>query len=107
MSNTMVNALHEKVMIGDEIPQEPILLDPSFFMNFIMEHHDTFDGLSVQSAVEHILGRGKAEIERQIKTAQKQRENKVYGDLARKYNLTLEQAQAVLAAAAVKAQQEK
>lgn len=97
MSNTMVNALHEKVMTGDEIPQEPILLDPSFFMNFVLQHHDTFDGLSVQSAVEYILSRGKAEIERQIKTAQKQKENKVYGDLARKYNMTLAQAQEAIA----------
>ena len=61
----------------------------------------------MQWCVEKILERGRAEIVRQIKTSQKQAENKVYGDLARKYNLTLEQAQAVLAAAAVKAQQEK
>src|SRR5258708_5195214 len=105
--STNVTQLHDAVMKGEEIPQEPILIDASFFMNFVLANHDTFDGLSVQSAVEYIISRGKAEIERQIKTAQKQRENKVYGDLARKYNLTLEQAQAVLAAAAVKAQQEK
>jgi hypothetical protein len=105
--STNVDALYEIQMKGDEIPQEPILIDASFFMNFILANHEHFEGLSVQSAVEHIVGRGKAEIERQIKTTQKTRENKVYGDLARKYNLTLEQAQAVLSAAALKASQEK
>ena len=105
--STNVTALHEAQMQGEEVPQEPILIDASFFMNFILANHKTFEGLSVQSSVEYILERGKAEIERQIKTARKTAENKVYGDLARKYNLTLEQAQQYLeqAAAAMKAKQ--
>jgi hypothetical protein len=101
--STNVTALHEQQMQGEEIPQEPVLLDASFFMNFLLANHPTFKGLSVQSAVEYIIERGKAEIERQIKTAQKTRENKVFGDMARKYNMSLEQAQLVLAEAALKA----
>lgn len=105
--STQVSTLHERVMQGGEVEQEPVLLDASFFLNFILQHHDHFEDMSLQSAVEYIVTRGKAEIERQIKTAKKTQENKVYGDLARKYNLTLQQAQAILEQAAVKAKAEK
>jgi hypothetical protein len=94
-------------MVGEVVENEPILLDASFFMNFILEYHEEFKDMSVQSTVEYIFGRGKAEITRQIKTAAKTRENKVYGDLARKYNLTLEQAQDVLSKAAARVSAEK
>lgn len=94
---------------GNLIDVEDVVIDATLVYGFIMEHADYFevDNHSIKYCVEEIITRGKAEITRQIKTAQKTRENKVYGDLARKYNLTLEQAQAVLSAAAVKAQQEK
>jgi hypothetical protein len=94
---------------GTMIDHEPIILDANLFHNFVMEHSDYFeiDSHTMQWCVEKILERGRAEIERQIKTATKTRENKVYGDLARKYNLTLEQAQAVLSAAAARVQAEK
>ena len=95
--STNVNSLHEAQMQGEEIPQEPILVDASFFMNFILANHQTFEDMSLQSAVEYIISRGKAEIERQVKTAMKTKENKVYGDLARQYNMTLDQAKAALA----------
>ena len=101
--STNVTQLYELQMQGEEVPQEPILIDASFFMNFILANHKTFEGLSVQSAVEHIVARGKAEIERTIKTAIKTKENKVYGDLARQFNMTLEQAKSALEAAALKA----
>lgn len=109
MSTTNVSAIHELMMQGEELPNEPILVDASFFMNFIVANHKTFDGMSVQSSVEYIISRGKAEIERQVKTARKTAENKVYGDLARKYNMTFEQAQALLSQAAerIKAEQHK
>src|ERR1700704_6467852 len=86
---------------GEMVTQEPVILDATLFYSFIMEHAEYFEveSHSIQWCVEEILSRGKAEITRQIKTAAKTRENKVYGDLARKYNLTLEQAQAVLSAA--------
>src|ERR1700675_1677204 len=103
--STNVTSLHELQMQGEEIPQEPILIDASFFLNFMLSNHKTFEGMSVQSGLEYIISRGKAEIERQIKTARKTAENKVVGDLARKYNLTLEQAETVMAQfAAQKAQ---
>jgi hypothetical protein len=96
---------------GELIDHEPVILDANLFYGFIMEHSDYFeiDSHSIQWCVEHILERGRAEITRQIKTAVKQRENKVYGDLGRKYNMTIEQAEKFLAqaAAAVKAQAEK
>lgn len=96
---------------GELIDHEPIILDANLFYNFVMEHSDYFevDSHTMQWCVEKILERGRAEIVRQIKTSQKQAENKVYGDLGRKYNMTIEQAEKFLAqaAAAVKAQQEK
>jgi hypothetical protein len=84
---------------GDLVEQEPIILDASLFYNFVMEHSEYFevDSHSMQWCVEWILERGKAEIRRQIKTATKQKENKVFGDLARataaKYKMTFEEAQ--------------
>jgi hypothetical protein len=92
---------------GEMQEQELVLIDPTLFYSFIMQHAEYFDveNHTMTHCVEEILTRGKAEITRQIKTAAKTRENKVYGDLARKYNLTLEQAQAVLSKAALEAAQ--
>lgn len=88
---------------GNEVEQEPIIIDPQLFHNFVLQHADWFEleSHTMQHCVELILERGRAEIERQIKTAAKTRENKVFGDLARKYNMTLEDAKRVLEQAAV------
>jgi hypothetical protein len=83
-------------MQGDTVEQEPILLDASLFMNFVLQYHDEFKGMSLQSSVEYIFDRGKAEVIRSVKTREKTKENKVYGDLGRQYNMTLEQAKAAL-----------
>jgi hypothetical protein len=84
---------------GQMVEQEPVLIDAQLFYNFVMSHSEWFEveTHTMQSCVELILERGRAEIERQIRTQQKTRENKVYGDLARQYNMTLEQAKAALA----------
>jgi hypothetical protein len=83
---------------GNLVEQEPVLIDAQLFHNFVMSHADYFEVEShtMQHCVELILERGRAEIVRQIKTAVKTKENKVYGDLARQYNMTLEQAKAAL-----------
>ena len=84
---------------GQMEEQEPVLVDAQLFYNFVMEHADYFevDSHSMQYCVEEIITRGKAEITRQIKTAIKTKENKVYGDLGRQYNMTIEQAKEALA----------
>jgi hypothetical protein len=92
---------------GELVEQDSVIVDASLFYSFVLQHQEYFEDHSMQWCVEEILSRGKAEITRQIKTAAKTRENKVYGDLARKYNLTLEQAQAVLSQAAAKVSAEK
>lgn len=88
---------------GNLVDQEPVLIDAQLFYNFVMQHSEWFEveTHTMQHCVELILERGRAEIERQIKTAAKARENKVFGDLARKYNMTLEDAKRVLEQAAV------
>lgn len=83
---------------GQMVEQEDVIVSATLFYNFVMEHAEYFevDSHSMEYCVELIITRGKAEIERVIKTAQKTKENKVYGDLARQYNMTLEQAKDAL-----------
>lgn len=87
---------------GKQVEVEPVLIDASLFYDFVMSNTSYFEveNHSMQYCVEEILTRGKAEITRQIKTAKKTRENKVYGDLARQFNMSLAEAKAALAAAA-------
>jgi hypothetical protein len=86
---------------GQMIDIEDVRVEATEFYNFVHRHRkDYFDEeWSMSRCLLQIVERGKSEIDRQVKTAAKQRENAVAGDLMRKYNLTVAEANAVLSAA--------
>jgi hypothetical protein len=82
---------------------KPFTLDAALVFeveNFVAMHKkDYFEEHSLPWCIEEIISRGKAEILRSIKSADKARENKAAGTLINELGLTVEQAKAILAQA--------
>jgi hypothetical protein len=66
--------------------------------NFVEAHRkDYFEDHSMDWALDEIITRGIAEITRQVKTQVKAAENRAAGSLLKEFNMTPEQAKALLA----------
>lgn len=80
------------------IVQVPDLSVPANRIAGFVERYrkDYFEDHGLEWCLDEILSRGMAEIKRQVKTAAKTAENRAFGDLGRKFNMTPAQAQKFL-----------
>lgn len=80
------------------IIQVPDLVVPANrIANFVERYRtDYFEDHGLEWCLDEIISRGLAEIKRQVKTAKKTAENRAFGELGRKFNMTPAQAQAFL-----------
>ncbi len=98
-ANTTVDRIYEAGIQGEEYLVEDVEVDQSLYLDYILANHKFFAGMSLSSSVEYMFTRAKAEITRQIKTAETQKTNKVSGTLLKEFNLTPEQARQLIAVA--------
>jgi hypothetical protein len=81
-----------------KVVQVPDLAVPSNrIYGFVSRYRkEYFEDHSLEWCLDEILNRGMAEIIRQVKTAQKSRENKAAGSLLKEFNLSPAEAKAIM-----------
>jgi len=97
-SNAVAKATSPVATNAGTIVQVPDLNVPANRIAGFVERYrkDYFEDHSLEYCLDEILSRGMAEITRQVKTAAKVAENKAFGEVGRRYNMTPAQANALL-----------
>jgi hypothetical protein len=96
----VVDAIHEAITSGEEILVEDVVVDQTQYLNFILANRSFFKGMTLLSSVEYMFERSRAEITRQIKSAEEAKRKNVLSTAVKDLGMTVEEAKALLAEAA-------
>jgi hypothetical protein len=96
----VVDAIHEAISVGQEIQVEDVVVDQSQYLNFILANRSFFKSMTLLSSVEYMFERARAEITRQIKSAEEAKRKNVLSTAVKSFGMTVAEATALLAEAA-------
>jgi hypothetical protein len=96
----LVDAIHEAISVGEEILVEDVVVDQTQYLNFILANRSFFKSMTLLSSVEYMFERARAEITRQIKSAEEAKRKNVLSLAVKELGMTVEEAKMLLGKAA-------